>query len=326
MAPNSNSINMAPKLRFKQRQRNAVSDSGTPTPEGPKSSKEDEARSKGSSPSNPFRPWDLEKKDDQVAVEAAAASWMLRNQLALHLTSLQQQQPLLKLADQSLLIAPPKSPAPVQDEPLSLVKHNRNGDTPSPKKSAAVSPEIAGPSHWSMTTEAELLRQLQNSLRSSAPLSSTSASPPAEDPKDVGKPKQRNYKNMTRERRIEANARERQRVHTITAAFEKLQTCIHANEAGQKLSKLSIIKIATSYIMVLSRACGYDYSEDQSKPSLETCLKTYRDQLAAESKVRKCWFVSLTSNYWNLMNLQWQCESESVKRKFLAKPIIDDHL
>ena len=41
-----------------------------------------------------------------------------------------------------------------------------------------------------------------------------------------GKAKQRNYKNMTRERRIEANARERQRVHTITAAFDRLQVCV----------------------------------------------------------------------------------------------------
>merc|ERR1719273_1065591 len=41
---------------------------------------------------------------------------------------------------------------------------------------------------------------------------------------------QRNYKNMTRERRVEANARERQRVHTITAAFDTLQSLIPAPE------------------------------------------------------------------------------------------------
>ena len=36
--------------------------------------------------------------------------------------------------------------------------------------------------------------------------------------------KQRNYKNMTRERRVEANARERQRVQTITGKlFSELQ-------------------------------------------------------------------------------------------------------
>jgi atonal protein 8 len=80
-----------------------------------------------------------------------------------------------------------------------------------------------------------------------------------------GKSKQRNYKNMTRERRIEANARERQRVHTITAAFDRLQSAIPTTDdgSGSKLSKLSVIKIATSYIMVLSRMAGLDYSSDQ---------------------------------------------------------------
>lgn len=60
---------------------------------------------------------------------------------------------------------------------------------------------------------------------------------------------------MTRERRVEANARERQRVHTITAAFDSLQSAIPTKDEQAKLSKLSIIKIATSYIMVLSRYC-----------------------------------------------------------------------
>ncbi|GFQ77266.1 protein atonal 8 [Trichonephila clavata] len=39
--------------------------------------------------------------------------------------------------------------------------------------------------------------------------------------RSVGRP--RNYKSMSRERRIEANARERTRVHTISAAFEDLR-------------------------------------------------------------------------------------------------------
>lgn len=56
---------------------------------------------------------------------------------------------------------------------------------------------------------------------------------------------------MTRERRVEANARERQRVHTITAAFDTLQAAIPTEEKDVKLSKLSVIKIATAYIMAL---------------------------------------------------------------------------
>ena len=121
---------------------------------------------------------------------------------------------------------------------------------------------------------------------------------------------QRNYKNMTRERRVEANARERQRVHTITAAFDTLQSlipspedvenskssssddtdsCINAlsNLNNQKLSKLSIIKIATAYIMLLSRMSGYDYSEDKSAPSIEDCVKKCSELLTQETKVKR---------------------------------------
>jgi len=106
-----------------------------------------------------------------------------------------------------------------------------------------------------------------------------------------GKAKQRNYKNMTRERRIEANARERQRVHTITAAFDRLQGAIptaeDASGSANKLSKLSVIKIATSYIMVLSRMAGHDYSKDQTAPSIEECIRQCADLVKAEAKTRK---------------------------------------
>lgn len=65
--------------------------------------------------------------------------------------------------------------------------------------------------------------------------------------------KQRNYKNMTRERRIEANARERTRVHTISSAYEKLRQSVPSYSHTQKLSKLSILRIAASYILTLSK-------------------------------------------------------------------------
>ena len=115
---------------------------------------------------------------------------------------------------------------------------------------------------------------------------------------------------MTRERRVEANARERQRVHTITAAFDTLQSLIPSPEDismdksskssspsdavnqlsnlnNQKLSKLSIIKIATSYIMLLSRMAGYDYTEDKSAPSIEECVKKCSELLTQETKVKR---------------------------------------
>jgi hypothetical protein len=102
--------------------------------------------------------------------------------------------------------------------------------------------------------------------------------------------KQTNYKSLTKDRRVEANARERQRVHTITAAFETLQAAIPSEDENAKLSKLSVIKIATAYIMALSRMAGYDYTEDQSAPSLETVIQHCQEVIHTETRMksRKC--------------------------------------
>uniref|UniRef100_A0A182KC36 BHLH domain-containing protein n=1 Tax=Anopheles christyi TaxID=43041 RepID=A0A182KC36_9DIPT len=97
----------------------------------------------------------------------------------------------------------------------------------------------------------------------------------------------RNYKNMTRERRIEANARERTRVHTISAAYEKLRRAIPAYSNAQKLSKLSILRIACSYILTLSRMAGEDYSEDGSEPSIGECVEMVTKTIQTEGKIRK---------------------------------------
>ena len=154
-----------------------------------------------------------------------------------------------------LLNRPSATSEPEQDEPLALVKRKTEDD------------------------DDVFIKQEANDSGS-------------ENPSGSGKSKQRNYKNMTRERRIEANARERQRVHTITAAFDRLQGAIPtaddaAGSSANKLSKLSIIKIATSYIMVLSRMAGHDYSMDQSEPSIEECIKQCADLVKAEAKSRK---------------------------------------
>ena len=58
---------------------------------------------------------------------------------------------------------------------------------------------------------------------------------------------------MTRERRQQANARERTRVHTISAAFESLRRAVPSFSHGQRLSKLSILRVAGAYIAALSR-------------------------------------------------------------------------
>ncbi|XP_052122765.1 transcription factor Atoh8, partial [Frankliniella occidentalis] len=98
---------------------------------------------------------------------------------------------------------------------------------------------------------------------------------------------QRNYKNMTRERRIEANARERTRVHTISAAFDTLRRTVPAYSHSQKLSKLSVLRIACSYILTLSRVAGMDYSADQSEPPVQECVDLVTKTIQTEGKLRR---------------------------------------
>ncbi|KAK3919326.1 Protein atonal-like protein 8 [Frankliniella fusca] len=103
----------------------------------------------------------------------------------------------------------------------------------------------------------------------------------------AGGAQQRNYKNMTRERRIEANARERTRVHTISAAFDTLRRTVPAYSHSQKLSKLSVLRIACSYILTLSRVAGMDYSADQSEPPVQECVDLVSKTIQTEGKLRR---------------------------------------
>ncbi|XP_046406195.1 protein atonal homolog 8 [Ischnura elegans] len=97
----------------------------------------------------------------------------------------------------------------------------------------------------------------------------------------------RNYKNMTRERRMEANARERTRVHTISAAFDTLRRAVPAYAHNQRLSKLSVLRIACAYIVTLSRVAGKDYSAANDAPSLGECVDAVTRTIQTEGKVRR---------------------------------------
>lgn len=101
---------------------------------------------------------------------------------------------------------------------------------------------------------------------------------------DCQRREQRNYKNMTRERRIEANARERTRVHTISAAFDTLRRSIPSYSHNQKLSKLSVLRIACSYIMTLSSIVNSDAS---NAPSTPECVDMVSRTIQREGKLRK---------------------------------------
>jgi len=223
--------------------------------------------------------------------------------------------PLPAKSDTSSVLASPTSPssthsaspalpttptsyhAPVQDEPLSLVIKDKlkpstpethEKPKPSPAKQNASRPPVfnveALINAQKLVSPKLLLsppRQGAAAVRSRNDSGSTSSSGGEE------KAKQRNYKNMTRERRVEANARERQRVHTITAAFDNLQAAIPTEEENVKLSKLSVIKIATAYIMALSRMAGHDYTEDQSAPPVEEVIKHCSEVIETESRIKK---------------------------------------
>lgn len=97
-----------------------------------------------------------------------------------------------------------------------------------------------------------------------------------------GRPReQRNYKNMTRERRIEANARERTRVHTISAAFDTLRRAVPSYSHNQKLSKLSVLRIACAYIAALSAA------SDDPEADLSEVVENVTQTIHTEGKLRK---------------------------------------
>ncbi|XP_067132891.1 transcription factor ATOH8 [Centruroides vittatus] len=97
----------------------------------------------------------------------------------------------------------------------------------------------------------------------------------------------RNYKSMSRQRRIEANARERTRVHTISAAFESLRRAVPAYADSQKLSKLAILRIASTYILSLACLNNLDYSRDQKRPTFSECVDLCTKTIQAEGRTRR---------------------------------------
>uniref|UniRef100_UPI00398ECDA1 transcription factor atoh8 n=1 Tax=Pristiophorus japonicus TaxID=55135 RepID=UPI00398ECDA1 len=88
-------------------------------------------------------------------------------------------------------------------------------------------------------------------------------------------------------RRLLANARERTRVHTISAAFEALRKQVPCYSYGQKLSKLAILRIACNYILSLARLADLDYSPDLSNMSFSECVEQCTKTLQAEGRSKK---------------------------------------
>ncbi|XP_030253279.1 transcription factor atoh8 isoform X2 [Sparus aurata] len=87
-------------------------------------------------------------------------------------------------------------------------------------------------------------------------------------------------------RRLLANARERTRVHTISAAFEALRKQVPCYSYGQKLSKLAILRIACNYILSLAQLADVDYSSEHSL-SFSQCVEQCTRTLQAEGRSKK---------------------------------------
>lgn len=195
-------------------------------------------------------------------------------------------------------VTPPRQP------PKKRIRLSSREDLTSPESDAPTSPfrpwsfreePQQEPLSLVKKSESTLLRQRRRPSPLPAPL--TRVEPPRVPPHPAvleyseakpsttqgapGRPReQRNYKNMTRERRIEANARERTRVHTISAAFDTLRRAVPAYSHNQKLSKLSVLRIACAYIAALSAAAEPD-------GDVAAAVETVTHTIHTEGKLRK---------------------------------------
>lgn len=111
-----------------------------------------------------------------------------------------------------------------------------------------------------------------------------------------GSHQRKNYKNMTKQRRIEANARERTRVHTISAAFESLRKAVPSYSHNQRLSKLAILRIACSYILALVKLAELEDYETSEMANLKSsadsmtfsqCVDLCTQTIQSEGKTKR---------------------------------------
>lgn len=187
-----------------------------------------------------------------------------------------------------------------QDQPLALISKKPSTPINNSQKTKPSKVQLPAPyesSIESLIKKTEISRisqkQQQQELNSHdvVPIPQTSSESLSESllkSPSYNKPSsQRNYKNMTRERRIEANARERTRVHTISAAYDTLRKAIPSYSNTQKLSKLSVLRVACSYILTLSRMTGEDFSADQSEPDVQDCIDAVTRTIQTEGKLRR---------------------------------------
>ena len=88
-------------------------------------------------------------------------------------------------------------------------------------------------------------------------------------------------------KRLQDNARERERVHNLTAAFEALRQVIPTHHGQSRLSRLSILRIACSYVLVLGALNEIDFSEGQNSYTLNESFHLLSSTILNEIKYKK---------------------------------------
>lgn len=99
------------------------------------------------------------------------------------------------------------------------------------------------------------------------------------------------WRQSNRSRRLIANARERSRIHIMSEAFEGLRRAVPSYSSDQKLSKLAILRLATSYISALSYLAENDTSTKSLKHFAE-CVDKCTQALQTEGRTRRKEWVS----------------------------------
>lgn len=94
------------------------------------------------------------------------------------------------------------------------------------------------------------------------------------------------WRQSNRSRRLIANARERSRIHIMSEAFEGLRRAVPCYSSDQKLSKLAILRLATSYISALSYLAENDTSTKSLKHFAE-CVDQCTQALQTEGRARR---------------------------------------
>lgn len=95
------------------------------------------------------------------------------------------------------------------------------------------------------------------------------------------------WRQSNRSRRLIANARERSRIHIMSEAFEGLRRAVPSYSSDQKLSKLAILRLATSYISALSYLAENDTSSKSLKhfaDSVDQCTQALQTEGRAKRK------------------------------------------